>query len=60
LDTTLGSPTPIEEEIHQTTPAGINIDILKEGKGQQNEDAGNLGQLENPMESSRVNGTTPN
>jgi hypothetical protein len=59
-DTTLGSPTPIEEETQQTTPVGMDIDMPEEGQGRQNEDAGNQVQPENPIEAPRVNGMTPN
>jgi hypothetical protein len=56
----MGSPTHIEEETQQTTPAGMDIDMPEEGQGQQNEDAGNQVQPENPIEAPRVNGMAPN
>jgi hypothetical protein len=57
---TPGIPTPIVEEIQQTTLVGMDIDVLEEGQGQLDEDAGNQFHPENPKEDVRANGMDPN
>jgi hypothetical protein len=60
LDMTPGSPRSIVEETQQTTPMGMDIDVLEGGHGQKDEDAGNHLHPENPEASLRVNGTLLN
>jgi hypothetical protein len=55
-----GSPTPVVEETQQTTPVGMDIDMLEVVQSQQTQDAGNPSCSKNPEEAPRVNGTVPN
>jgi len=57
---TPGSPTPVVEEIQQTTPVGMDIDMSGVGQSQQTQDTRNPSRSEHPEEAPRVNGTIPN
>jgi hypothetical protein len=41
-------PTLVVEETQQTTPVGMDIDMMEVGQGQQDEDTRNILHLENP------------